>query len=129
MQSTGHSSVHDWSMTSRQSPAMTYGMSIPLSGGLRDGGLLVCRVTRKDLRSGVQVDRCVGVGCGHLAEPYCEERVRAVVVGDVTGGVGAGHVGAHRRVDDELPVVVQLHSPLAKGAQVRREPEGRHELR
>src|SRR5699024_4752588 len=98
MQSTGHSSAHDWSMTSRQSPAMTYGMSIPLSGGLRDGGLLVCRVTRKDLRTGVQVDRCVVHGRGHLAEPHGDEADLAVVVGDVTGGVDAGHVGAHRRV-------------------------------
>src|SRR5690606_37785875 len=99
-------------------------MSIPLSGGLRYSGLVVGGVAREELRVGVDVDRGLVDGRGRLTEADADEPHLAVVFGDVACGEHPGDVGAHRRVDDEVPVVVQLDSPLTKGAEVRRESQG-----
>src|SRR5450759_1403428 len=122
MQSTGHSSVHDLSMTSMHGAAMTYGMVSLLtsksvgtvelwvwSGRHGHRGRVVRGVPREQLGSGVDVHGRVVDRGGHLAVPSGDQADLAVAVGDVSGGEDAVDVGAHRRVDHQVPVVVQLH--------------------
>src|ERR1035437_2465207 len=141
MQSTGHSSTHDLSMMSMHGPAMTYGMVslLPLESVgtvevvLRSGrhglrGRAVGGVPGEQLGGGVEVHCGVVDRGGHLAEPYGDQSDLAVVVGDVSGGEDARDVGAHPRVDDQMPVVVQLHAPVAQRAEVGGEAECCDEL-
>src|SRR4051794_36028113 len=123
MQSTGHSSMQDLSITSMHGPAITYGMSSPSRPGCSRGGerrrrLLVGGVTGEQLRARVDVHGgVVDRGCD-FTEADGDQPYLAVVVDDVSRGEDSRASGPHRRIDDDVPVVAEVETPLAQRAQV-----------
>src|ERR671934_2024243 len=95
------------------------------TGALRLGGPLVGRVLRLDLLAADRGDGVVG-GDRRLAHADRDQGDLPGIAGDVARRVDAGKVRlAARRVDLDLPLALELESPVGDRAQVRVKAEQR----
>src|SRR4051794_31380003 len=103
MQSTGHSSTQDMSVSPMHAEVMKYGNGALLGGDV--GG-----VSGEKLEVGVEGGGRVVDRRGHLTEPDGDEADLPLVVGDVARRVDEMDPGRHPRVDED-PAISHRQPP------------------